>query len=386
EEVVRNQTVAAARAALSEANVSVSLLDESGGEHPVSKFLSENSEAANETATAVVVSPGGQMASLPLEGISSDALDRDAFFASCRTLVESPVRGKIIPKLLTTYCTLLVVEGDDAAVNQRMAEATKAAVVQMNQSMELVDKPVQNGPFMTTIKRSQQEQERWLLWGVQLDEAARRDGAVAVVFGRGRRIGDVLAGPSVTQKSIFNILAVVGRSCECDLDRGWLYGQMMPHVWDIELRKAALRDLGFDADSPMVKSEISRILSHGAGAALPGDRVGGGDSGMDILLGYSEIEIGPAEVSGSPPSTTNATTEAGSKVTATAQQASLGTAAPSSGQAQTPTPAQVTAQSDGSITDTSGGVSPMLIAIMGIIFVAVAGTLGIWWVRGTKDV
>ena len=82
-----------------------------------------------------------------------------------------------------------------------------------------------------------------------------------------------------------------GRSgLQCDLDRSWMQG---PHAYGLgpERQQASYQWLGFDPENPLVKAEISRILSRGRNAI----RVGSDphDLGLDmLLLGYSEEVIG----------------------------------------------------------------------------------------------
>jgi hypothetical protein len=111
---------------------------------------------------------------------------------------------------------------------------------------------------------------------------------VAVLIGRGRRLGPTLKGDEITAGKLQQILAVAGQDCECDLDRSWMQGPMIPVRWGPERQQSAYNNLGFDPDNPLVKAEISRILARGKNPI----RVNGTDSiGSDLdmlLLGYSE--------------------------------------------------------------------------------------------------
>ena len=99
-------------------------------------------------------------------------------------------------------------------------------------------------------------------------------------------MGPLLTGQQITKETMLNLLAVIGASCECGLDRSWMQGLMIPLVWGEERQSAVLKLSGFDAESPMVKAEISRILAMGQGAGRGGPGSRGREE--DGFLGYSE--------------------------------------------------------------------------------------------------
>ncbi len=74
-----------------------------------------------------------------------------------------------------------------------------------------------------------------------------------------------------------------------------MMGVMMPHRWSEDHRREAFERLGFDPESPLVKTEISQILSLG-GSKSPSEVMSGGLD--DILMGYSEgtVELDGASV------------------------------------------------------------------------------------------
>ena len=113
---------------------------------------------------------------------------------------------------------------------------------------------------------------------------------VAVLIGRGRRLGPVLRGGMITQAKVQDILTIAGQDCECGLDRSWMQGPIIPASWDLDVQQRAFKDLGFDAENPLVKNEVSRILARGpAQARTPMDLSGAFPD--DVFLGYSEQVI-----------------------------------------------------------------------------------------------
>ena len=84
---------------------------------------------------------------------------------------------------------------------------------------------------------------------------------IAVLYGRGRRMGPVLSGKRLTENNLLNLLSLIGADCECGLDRSWLLGTMVPLRWPPDLRELLVHQLGFDVENPLIKSEMSQILS-----------------------------------------------------------------------------------------------------------------------------
>ena len=93
---------------------------------------------------------------------------------------------------------------------------------------------------------------------------------VAVLYGRGRRIGSLLKSKEITTDSLFNILSVIGSDCECGFDRELMLGTMIPLKWGRKVQSKVMRLLGFDAESPMVKAQVSQILSMGYSLSAEG--------------------------------------------------------------------------------------------------------------------
>ena len=125
-----------------------------------------------------------------------------------------------------------------------------------------------------------------------MDWQATEEPQASILIGRGRRLGPALKGDAITSVQLQEMLAVAGQDCECDLDRSWMQGPRMPMAWGPERQQASYQWLGFDPENPLVKAEISRILSRGRNAI----RVGSDPhdtQGLDmLLLGYSEEVIG----------------------------------------------------------------------------------------------
>ena len=95
--------------------------------------------------------------------------------------------------------------------------------------------------------------------GIKEEEAI--EPFVAIIYGRGRIIRPVLQGEQITKKKLFNLLTIVGADCECGLDQSWILGRMIPLRWESSVQSELVKYLGFDVENPLIKAEMSQILS-----------------------------------------------------------------------------------------------------------------------------
>ena len=204
-------------------------------------------------------------------------------------ITASATRDRILETLLKAYAVMVVVEGEDAQENERAIEAAEFAIRQLQGIMAQLDKPVDTPPQLIKISAADRKRERVLLWSLGIDAAEPSKTSVAILFGRGRRLGPVLAGGEIAGTTLFDNLALVGKSCECELDRSWMQGPMFPHRWDATRQADVAAALGFDTENPLVKVEISRIIARGASnrTVLAEPDL----DELDPLLGYGEISV-----------------------------------------------------------------------------------------------
>ena len=116
--------------------------------------------------------------------------------------------------------------------------------------------------------------------GITEDNA--NETSVAIIYGRGRIMGPVLQGEQITERKLFNLLTVVGADCECGLDNSWILGRMIPLHWESSVQAELTQLFGFDVESPLVKAEMSQILSLKEVFKNPLNPV------EDNILGYTE--------------------------------------------------------------------------------------------------
>jgi hypothetical protein len=205
------------------------------------------------------------------------------------SVVASPRREDIHREALRAYAVVVLVEGTDAADNERVRAAISAASAAIARQMPSMPKPVEVPPQLVTIPVTGQGTEVVLLWGLGFEPRLSPEARVAIVFGRGRRLGEPLEGALITRTVLQERLAMIGQDCECDLDRVWLKGPVLPGRWDRELQQLAAKTLGFDPENPMVRTEVSRIVLRGEG-----DRVRSKKPSTALALGYLEGSVDAA--------------------------------------------------------------------------------------------
>jgi hypothetical protein len=231
---------------------------------------------------AILVSPRGQSLVLPI--CAPNKPFKQTVWSALESVVTSPKREEILSSIVKAYCVVLLIQGRDAAENRRVQAVVVNAIEEISRIMTQMPRSIEEPPRLILIPPESFSREKILLWslGVNRDQGSgsRDQGGpyslltnpclpvVAVLYGRGRRIGPLLEGERVTVNAVFNILCVIGESCECGLDRGWVLGTMLPLRWREDVRSEMVRLLGFDPESPMVKTEISQILSMGSSLGL----------------------------------------------------------------------------------------------------------------------
>ncbi|HSH16162.1 MAG TPA: hypothetical protein VLD18_09030 [Verrucomicrobiae bacterium] len=206
------------------------------------------------------------------------------------TLVESvalsPLRAQIHEQALDAFAVVVLVEGGRESDLARVQASIETAIRNIARLMPSMPKPVDTPPVLIRVTPEQLARERVTLWGLGLDPEPVAEPRVALVFGRGRRIGSPLEGPLITQTVLEQHLVIIGQDCECELDREWMKGPLLPARWDADRQRQAVQHLGFDPENPLVRAEVSRIVLRGPGTGQFRKL-----SGNASALGYSEVLI-----------------------------------------------------------------------------------------------
>lgn len=269
-------------AALLDSNIEFQAIDlVEDKENPAIRYLSQTD--LRGTPAFVLVSAKGD--SIPIPLIERDKNFKDSIWLTLDGVVSSSLRDAIVLDAIRAYCVILLAEGSDNAANDRMKEIVQEQIQRVKDNLANLPKPVERPPVMRVLSREDCEREPILAWSVGLAQSWDKP-RVVVLYGRARRVGSTLTGDEVTRDSLTSLVAAIGLSCECGLDRSWMMGTMIPLRWTGEWSEETAKRLGFDPESPMVRTEISQILST---SALR--KPAGANTGADALMGYGEITL-----------------------------------------------------------------------------------------------
>ena len=273
-----------AYSALLDTNVVFELIDiDLQGQHPACAFLSRLS--IDSFPAAIFVSPDQRLMKVTFN-TEPQSFKRN-LWAALENLVDSPQRREIARHIVEVYGVVLLVPGRDVDQIQPAQSAAQTALAQINQSMPYLSKAIKEPPVLLTLDANSFEQERVLLWSLGLEGEKLQQNNVVVLHGRGRQIGPVLSGSEITADMLTRVLSVIGADCECGLDRRWMQGTLIPLRWDENLQHRVADTLGFDPESPMIKSEISIIMNRGPSSLDP-------FGGYPDSQGLSASELPPA--------------------------------------------------------------------------------------------
>lgn len=226
---------------------------------------------------AIMVSPKESAIILP--GFQTGALSAKEVGNVLQTAVSSPKREELKSHIVKHWCVVMLVEGTDAARNQKARAEVKAAIKEVAgsiaQSGEIIDKP----PYLLEVA-SVDPSEQVLLWSLGLGGETAQPRAV-VLFGRGRQMGPVLEGGTLTKAGVADMVAGVGVICACTTDHRSLRSTGIPLRWEEDRQDQVRRLIGFDPDSPEVTMELARVWQEEPPASK---------SGLG-LFGYTEARI-----------------------------------------------------------------------------------------------
>ncbi|MEC8337228.1 MAG: hypothetical protein VXZ84_03700 [Planctomycetota bacterium] len=265
---------------LLDANTVIEFVDTSPEiDHPALKYATE----VKQFPALIAVGPEQEPLTIK-QGLGQDASTaEEELNLLCREFVDSSARREMFSKLLGVHSVILMVEGTDEQVNQDTREMIAQTLPQVEQSLEFLPKPIKEPPHVIRLTAEEAADEKILLWALGMDPEATPETRVALLFGRGRKLGPILRFPEDPRRRFIQSLAVVGQDCECGLDRRWMQGAMVPHRWSSNEEKMAIKQLGFDPGNPLVKAEIDRILTRGPGT----------DGGREVEL-EDALKIAPA--------------------------------------------------------------------------------------------
>ncbi len=208
---------------------------------------------------AVLLSPTGRSLVLPLSA-PHESFDK-AIRSSFTQAISSPIREEILDHIVKSYCVILLIEGKDETENSKAYEIASSTTQKIAKIMGQLPKRIEAPPHIIVMPQESISEESVLIWSLGLDADRANKLNIAVIYGRGRRMGPLLMGEKITGNRLYKLLSVIGLSCDCGLDKKWMMGPLLPLRWDEKIRSDVVKLLGFDAENPMIKTEMSSIIS-----------------------------------------------------------------------------------------------------------------------------
>ena len=209
--------------------------------------------------SAILVAATGRSMVLPISDSATSF--NESVWAALQTVLYSQLREKILQNIVTAYCVIVMVDGKNETENSRIYNLVSGAAEDISKTMNQLPKRIDNPPYIIRISEKEIAREKMLLWALDMDKKAGEEPAVAILYGRGRRFGPVLFGEDIGKSRLKSILSIIGLSCECGLDIKLAMGPQFPLKWGEKKQAEVQQYLGFDAENPLVKLEMSNILS-----------------------------------------------------------------------------------------------------------------------------
>jgi hypothetical protein len=245
-------------AAFLESNIKVEIINvDQDKSHPATEYF--RFWEIESFPAAILLSPMGRSLVLPLSA-PHDSFDK-AVRSSFTQAISSPIREDVLDHIVKSYCVILLIEGKDEAENSKAYEAASHTTQKIKKIMGQLPKRIEEPPRIIVITQELIPEESVMIWSLGLDGNQVDKPHIAVIYGRGRRMGPLLIGEKITVNRLYKILSVIGLSCDCGLDKKWMMGPLLPLRWDEKIQSDVVKFLGFDAENPMIKTEMSSIIS-----------------------------------------------------------------------------------------------------------------------------
>ena len=239
---------------LKESNVEAEVV-EVDRQIPASMEAQLGSIDLNDLPKTILISHENKVLVLPKADYTSERSVR----RQLEDVVSSPGREEIKRHIVRNWCVVMLVEGTDRTENERAEEAILRASQQIVGTVTEKGTMVKRKPYLMRLSPQEVDEERILLWSLGLPEGEGRRPRAVVLFGRGQRIGPVLEGERINERSMLSLLYTLGKACACTTDPKLLSGPQIPLRWEDEIQEEVCRELGFDPDNPLVRSSLAML-------------------------------------------------------------------------------------------------------------------------------
>lgn len=198
---------------------------------------------------------------LPLHIPKNMAVNQDSIQKVLQNAVSSSLREEILANIVKAYAVLILIEGPNPEENRSAFKKIKLASRKINSVMSQLPKRIETPPHIIVFPHDRTTGERIFLWSLDLSYGDMDRARIAILFGRGRIFYSPFESTLVSPSEIADMLAIIGLSCDCGLEKEGLIGQSIPLRWDENLQAEVVKYLGFDAENPLLKREVAGILA-----------------------------------------------------------------------------------------------------------------------------
>lgn len=205
----------------------------------------------------ILVSPRNEVMVLPKVNIRSE----ESLWRQLKGIVSSPKREELKKHIAKNWCVVVLIEGQNEAENKRATKAIEVAIEQITGAMTQMGTIVERGPHLLRITPDEMDEEAIMLWSLGLPRVKRQHAQAIVLFGRGRQMGAVLTGRSITTERMLKIFHTLGRNCTCTTDLKAMLGRVLPLKWDYSIQEEIRQEIGFDPNDPEVRASLAVIGS-----------------------------------------------------------------------------------------------------------------------------
>lgn len=206
----------------------------------------------------ILVSPDQRSLRLPLP---DKARVNESIWLELDRTLTSPVREEILDNIVKAFAVILLIEGQNPAENRLALENVEQACRKISAMMSQLPKRIENPPHLIVLSSKIINEEKILLWSLDINEEDLLKPHIVVLFGMGRILYSPMIATDLTVPDLVDMLTLLGLSCDCGLDKRGLMGRRLPAKWDEKMQAEVVKHLGFDAENPMIMREIAGILS-----------------------------------------------------------------------------------------------------------------------------
>lgn len=177
---------------------------------------------------------------------------------------SSPLLSEL-PEHLIHHFAVVLVAGN--STDGQCRNKVKDQIQEFTKIQSQLPKPIKQGPIMLELDLSKEPLLK-KFFGFQPEQFQS-----VILYGKGRVFAEPFGQQELEDSLLFKYLNLVGSDCECGLSKSWMTGERIPQFWSKAHKAKLFKKLKFDVEDPMVKSEMSQIISKQADTKMTMENV-----------------------------------------------------------------------------------------------------------------